>query len=259
MINYDIEAKIVSNSIIPFMIFIIIGVFVFTFPQMSNNRFYTPFGRKALPLLIALAFPFLIITSFGPALLAISGIIVRQLDGQLTLEMIKTEVTSGTLVLRLSSVIIAYHIVRLEIKKLSFLFDRHNDTTKQEQELKKKKIIISETQYLFYGICAAALWQNLLDGQASFYFASLTAWAMIYILDDWTIIQEYLVDQDIYPSRWLYRKIYLFNFILTGSAFYIFASASISSSILFFGIPLVCISPYWLLKYNELKSQIPNL
>lgn len=256
MINYDIEANIVGNSTIPLVALASLGVLVYGLAKIRHDRAYTALGRTIIPVVLALAFPFLIVASLGPALLAVAGIIERVRSGQEVQELLKAEVLSGALVLRLSSVIIAYHIIRLETKRLSYLFGANPDISKQARELRKSDISTSETQYLFYGICAAALWQNLLGGNVSSYVASFASWAMIYVLDDWTIIQDYLVERNIAPSRWNYYKIFSINVLLLLCLLIIFYSESMWKSLAFFAIPMLCIFPVWGVGYQELRSRI---
>jgi hypothetical protein len=253
--NYIIEKNIALNSLTPLLILAFIGVLIFSKARLSKDKAYTPTGRKVLPVIIAIAFPFLILTSIGPALLAIIGISHRFFADQLTLDFLKSEVISGTMALRISSVIIAYHIIILEIQRIQFSINTFQRLEKLNQKRDAPNIVISETQYLFYGITAAALWQNIINEGTS-NAAIFASWALIYILDDWTVIQEYLIDLLTPPSLWLYYKILLFNVLLLVSLVVIFFSASILWKTMFLFIPLLCIFPFWAAEYENLKNKI---
>jgi hypothetical protein len=211
--------------------------------------------KKFYQYLLQFHFHFLIVTSIGPALLSVIGFLKRSSTNDLTLDFIKFELTSGTLALRISSIIIAYHVIELEIKRISRLLELQNKSLMFIEDTNKSNITISEIQYLFYGIIAAAIWQNVLHGEDS-NVAALAAFLLFYILDDWTIIQEYLIDLSTPPSFWLYYKILTVNILLLFSLIILSLNTNYLGKTIFFVIPLICIFPFWIDEFKSLKGQI---
>ena len=244
--KYQIEENVLSGSLVPLLVLATIGILILSLAKLKHNREYTAAGRVLLPLVMAATFPLLIISAIGPALISTIGVVIRYNSGQLNLEFFKEELSSGVLALRLSTIVIAWYIIKLEIQRLADLLNplQLSILTRAVNPF-TRGVLLAETQYLFYGICAAALWKTHLDGNSSI-TASIAAWGLIYILDDWSIVQDYLLQQNTPPTKWIYSKIYLFNIGLLISLLIIFYSAPFWQTIVFLIIPILCILPFWI-------------
>jgi hypothetical protein len=231
------EQAILDNSSLIILGIAALVTLVIAFATFRHAGGYTKLGRVTIPLFFVLMIPFVVFMSVGPGLLALFGLVHRAMDGLISFEFLNSELSNGTLALRVASLLIAYHLVMHETERLAQAFGPQkksnlvNPLSDQQSYLR-----LSEAQYLFYGICAAALWFAKLKGSANF-FSAVVAWALILIVDDWTIIQEYLQKKLIHPSRWLLVKIWLFNLLLSAGVLAIFLQLDLGMFLVFVYLP----------------------
>nr|WP_314622929.1 hypothetical protein [uncultured Noviherbaspirillum sp.] len=249
---YSFEAGIAQTAMLPLLLALFATVLVLSIVKLGSDRRYKNFGKSALPIIYAAVLPFLIITSLGPAILSLVGLWDRASNFELDVMFFKTELASGALALRLASFFIAYHVIRLETQRLKRIFGAEGSSPWELKDENKDHVIVAETQYLFYGIVAAALWYTLIAGKSGVP-AAIASWGLIYILDDWTVMQEYMLIRKCLPTSWLYWKIFIFNILLLVCVGQMYMVAGAMMYILFFTLPIICVAPFWLRNYLKLR------
>lgn len=236
--NTLVERSIISSSLPAALLLAAIATLVLALAKFLHADGYTRLGRVAIPAFLALLIPPLFLMAVGPGLLSILGVAQRLTAGTVTLALMREELTDGTLALRISSILIGFHLVRLEVIRLTYAFNtRRRSPSKSPLGDPLSDLHLAQAQYLFYGICAAAIWFARINESQSF-VSSAVSWALLFITDDWTLLQEYLRSQSALPSRWLLIKILVIDILLLVGVLVIFKGLGLLGWLAFAYIPI---------------------
>lgn len=117
-----------------------------------------------------------------------------------------SEIENGILFLRLSSILLGFHVIEMTIK-----FLRVNKSPKEIRS--EHRALLCYSQYGLYLISIFCLWMCIINNFSSS-LVILLNWTVFFILDDWIIISAYYIKIDIIIKPHLRRILFLNTVIL---------------------------------------------
>jgi len=149
------------------------------------------------------------------------------------LDLIRHEITTGILPLRLSSLAIGSGFV-LALLKGIFIVLRTLLTRDKTEDFKGFYTLLGPVQYFFYAIPIILLWVFTLNSHQSQAIA-LLSWAIAFIIDDWAIINSYTSKYGVRPLRLHVIRLVSFNIGITILSIYcVYKHYNILFALLFF-------------------------
>ena len=257
MPSYTVERTIVQYGLTPVLLLLAAVIAVVVIPTLRRDASLTNLGKLIVPGVFMVALPPMIVMGMGPALLSLSGVLVRLRDDQLTIDFFQQELISGALALRLSSLVVAFHLGTLYAKWTWKYLEFMSKVDRNGPDVQTQLAVnLSTLQYLFYGFCAACLWQHFLF-DTHYWVATVLSWGLIYILDDWGIISSYL-SRRVVPVKFHYYKVAAFNVLLLTTSFILFRNVTTWFLIWFYIVPILALSSNWLTFYAVLREHAMN-
>lgn len=127
--------------------------------------------------------------------------VLSQLNIAFSIDFIKSELANGTLPLRVSSFIIGYRFVTSATKPFT------------QRKIPFRQYLYKPCQYAFYTFPLFLLWLATIIGESSL-GTILLSWTIVFILDDWIIIDDYTDKFKSSPLASHIDRIIGFNFII---------------------------------------------
>lgn len=190
------------------------------------------YERRNTPLLIAVSVgigPALATLALFPPIYALMSIPREQV---FVLSFWQGDVSTGTLALRLTSLLLAYQLVRAAVRfvprRLELVTARKArglseddvadftvSVTPEERRLWQRSDLVSLSffQFSLYLVALAALWVCAIAAVQTL-LAALASWALLFIVDDWAVIADYCHRFDSLPMTAHSVKVLCINLVL---------------------------------------------